>query len=109
MATRVNIVIDQGTDFETSVNLTDATGAQLDMTGMTAAAQIRKHHTSSNSTAFGTSLANTTGTLTLTLNNSVTSSLTAGRYVYDVELTDSSSKISRILEGIVTVTPEVTR
>ena len=42
MATRVNIVIDQGTDFETSVNLTDATGAQLDMTGMTAAAQIRK-------------------------------------------------------------------
>ena len=63
----------------------------------------------STSTAFSTALANATGTLTLTLNNSVTSALTAGRYVYDVELTDSSSKISRILEGIVTVTPEVTR
>ena len=109
MATRVNIVIDQGTDFETSVSLTDATGSQLDLTGMSAAAQIRKHHTSSNSTAFSTALANATGTLTLTLNNSVTSALTAGRYVYDVELTDSSSKIGRILEGIVTVTPEVTR
>ena len=48
MATRVNIVIDQGTDFETSVELTDTNGAQLDLTGMSAASQIRKHHTSSN-------------------------------------------------------------
>lgn len=109
MATRVNILIDQGTDFTTSVNLTDNNGAQLDLTGMSAASQIRKTHSSSNATSFSTSLANTTGTLTLSLNNSVTSSLSAGRYVYDVELTDSSSVVSRILEGIVTVTPEVTR
>lgn len=109
MATRVNIVIDQGTDFETSVELTDTNGAQLDLTGMTAASQIRKHHTSSNSTAFSTTLANSTGTLILSLNNAVTSALSAGRFVYDVELTDSTSKKSRILEGIVTVTPEVTR
>tara|TARA_A100001391_G_scaffold202737_2_gene193132 strand:+ start:434 stop:763 length:330 start_codon:yes stop_codon:yes gene_type:complete len=109
MATRVNILIDQGTDFTTSVSLTDNNGAQLDLTGMTAASQIRKTHSSSNSTSFTTALANNTGTLTLSLNNSVTSSLSAGRYVYDVELTDSSSVVSRILEGIVTVTPEVTR
>ena len=109
MATRVNILIDQGTDFTTSVNLTDNSGAQLDLTGMTAASQIRKTHSSSNATSFTTALANTTGTLTLSLNNSVTSSLSAGRYVYDVELTDSTSIKSRILEGIVTVTPEVTR
>lgn len=109
MATRVNILIDQGTDFITSVNLTDQNGAQLDLTGMTAASQIRKTHSSSNATSFTTALANNTGTLTLSLNNSVTSSLSAGRYVYDVELTDASSIKSRILEGIVTVTPEVTR
>ena len=109
MATRVNILIDQGTDFTTSVNLTDNNGAQLDLTGMTAASQIRKTHSSSNATSFTTALANNTGTLTLSLNNSVTSSLSAGRYVYDVELTDSSNIKSRILEGIVTVTPEVTR
>ena len=109
MATRVNILIDQGTDFTTSVSLTDNNGAQLDLTGITAASQKRKTHSSSNSTSFTTALANNTGTLTLSLNNSVTSSLSAGRYVYDVELTDSSSVVSRILEGIVTVTPEVTR
>lgn len=109
MATRVNILIDQGTDFTTSVNLTDNNGAQLNLTGMTAASQIRKTHSSSNATNFTTALANNTGTLTLSLNNSVTSSMSAGRYVYDVELTDSSNVVSRILEGIVTVTPEVTR
>lgn len=109
MATRVNIVIDQGTDFETSITLTDASGDQLDVTGMTAASQIRKTHSSSNSVSFITALANNTGSLTLSLNNSTTSSMTAGRYVYDVELTDSSNVVSRILEGVVTVTPEVTR
>ena len=109
MATRVNILIDQGTDFTTSVNLTDNSGLQLDLTGMSAASQIRKTHSSSNATNFSASLANNTGTLTLTLNNAVTSSMSAGRYVYDVELTDSTSIKSRILEGIVTVTPEVTR
>ena len=76
---------------------------------MSAASQIRKTYSSSNSTAFTTALANNNGTLTLSLNNSVTSSLSAGRYVYDVELTDASSVKSRILEGMVTVTPEVTK
>jgi len=32
----------------------------------------------------------------------------AGRYVYDVEL-DNNGVISRIVEGIVTVTPQVTK
>lgn len=109
MGTKVNIVIDQGTDFATTVSLTNAEGAQLDLTGMSAASQIRKTYSSSNSTAFTTALANNNGTLTLSLNNSVTSSLSAGRYVYDVELTDASSVKSRILEGMVTVTPEVTK
>ena len=76
---------------------------------MTAASQVRKTFTSSNATSFGTALANNNGTLTLSMNNSVTSALSAGRYVYDVELTDASGIKSRILEGMVTVTPEVTR
>lgn len=109
MATKVNIVIDQGTDFSTSISLTDSSGAQLDVSGLTAASQIRKSYTSSNATAFTTELSNTAGTLTLSLNNATTSTLSSGRYVYDVELTDQSSVVTRILEGIVTVTPEVTR
>lgn len=109
MGTKVNIVIDQGTDFATTVSLTDSDGVQLNLTGMSAASQIRKTFSSSNSTAFTTALANNNGTLTLSLTNSITSALAAGRYVYDVELTDSAAVKSRILEGMVTVTPEVTK
>jgi len=109
MGTKVNIVIDQGTDFATTVSLTNTAGSQLDLTGMAAASQVRKTFTSSNATAFATALANNNGTLTLSMNNSTTSALSAGRYVYDVELTDSSGIKSRILEGMVTVTPEVTK
>jgi len=109
MGTKVNIVIDQGTDFATTVSLTNTAGSQLDLSGMTAASQVRKTFSSANAIAFTTLLANNNGTLTLSMNNAVTSALSAGRYVYDVELTDSSSIKSRILEGMVTVTPEVTR
>ena len=109
MGTKVNIVIDQGTDFATTVSLTNSEGAQLNLTGMSAVSQIRKTFSSSNSVAFTTALENNNGTLTLSLNNATTSSLSAGRYVYDVELTDAAAVKSRILEGMVTVTPEVTK
>ena len=91
MATRVNIVIDQGTDFETSINLTDSNGDQLNLTGMSAASQIRKTHSSSNAVNFTTALANATGTLTLSLNNAVTSNTSSGRYVYDVSILSDST------------------
>ena len=109
MATKVNIVIDQGTDFATTVNLTDADGNELDVSGYSAAGQIRKSYTSSTATDFTMSLSAISSSLTLSLNNSTTSAMTSGRYVYDIELTDPSGIVSRILEGQVTVTPEVTR
>jgi hypothetical protein len=39
----------------------------------------------------------------------VTNNIAAGRYVYDCELNDGNGTISRLVEGIVTVTPGVTR
>ena len=51
----------------------------------------------------------TTYTTDLTLNANQTSNIVSGRYVYDIELTDASNSVSRIVEGIVTVTPQVTR
>lgn len=109
MATRVNIIIDQGTDFSTAINMTDSTGASLNLTGYSAASQIRKTHSSSNATAFTATITTANSTLTLAMNNSVTAALAAGRYVYDAELTDGSGTVSRVLEGMVTVTPEVTK
>jgi hypothetical protein len=108
MATTVNLLIDQGATFSTVINLEDTTGAPIDLTTYTGASQLRRHYTSSNSVSFNVSLSNT-GVVTLALTANQTAALTAGRYVYDVEVTDNSGTISRIVEGIVTVTPNVTR
>jgi len=110
MATKANLVIDQGTTYSATLNLTDENGDPLNLNGFTANSQIRKWYTSSNSVAFTTSINVSSGEITLFLTSNQTSNLASGRYVYDVEITETSTNaISRIVEGIVTVTPEVTR
>jgi hypothetical protein len=111
MATKANLVIDQGTSYSTTLTLTDDNGDPLALNGFTANSQMRKWYTSVNPAAvFATSINTTSAVVTLSLTANQTSSLTAGRYVYDVELTDTyANTISRIVEGIVTVTPQVTR
>ena len=51
MAIINNIFIDQGTDFAMTVDVQNALGNALDLTGYTLAAQIRKTYGSSNVTA----------------------------------------------------------
>ena len=51
----------------------------------------------------------TTGVITLSLTADQTSALEEGRYVYDLEiLQTSSSTITRVIEGIISVRPQVT-
>lgn len=108
MAQKVNLVIDQGTTFTTSFDVDDDAGNPIDLTGYTGYSQIRKHYTSSNAVSF-TVTANSAGVVVLSMNSNTTSTINAGRYVYDVELVSPQNTTSRIVEGIVTVTPQVTR
>jgi hypothetical protein len=89
--------------------LTDDIGDLLILSGYSANSQIRKWYTSSSPSAtFETQINVQSSVITLSLTASQTSNLVAGRYVYDVELS-LGSEVSRIVEGIVTVTPQVTR
>ena len=109
MAVKANLIIDQGTSYSVTITVQDTTESVIDLTEFTGASQIRKHYSSANSTAFTVTLGGVHGTVALTMNAATTNGLIAGRYVYDVELTDSSNLVSRVIEGIVTVTPSVTR
>ncbi len=109
MGTKVNLVVDQGATFETVLTLTQDNGDLIDLTGYTGTAQLRKHYTSSNSTSFTVTLGGANGTVTLGMSANTTANVVAGRYVYDVELVDSGNIATRLIEGIVTVTPQVTR
>ena len=109
MGTKVNLVIDQGSTFATTINLTDDSGELVNLTGYSGAGQIRKHYTSSSATSISVGLGGSNGTVTLALSANATSNIIAGRYVYDVEITSPAGEVTRIFEGIVTVTPQVTR
>lgn len=107
MSQRYDLIIDQGSDFAVEIDLFDDNG-DPDTTTYTAAAQMRKNYTSSNSFAFTCTVNNSI--LTLSMNAVTSSNVAAGRYVYDVELTDvASNTIHRILEGQITLTPQVTQ
>ena len=81
MAIIANLFIDQGTDFTVTVDVSDATGGVLDLTGYSAAAQIRKTYGSSSTSAvFTTNLGTPSqGKVTLSLTDTQTSALDAVR------------------------------
>ena len=111
MATISNIFIDQGADFETTVTISDSDGSAVDLTSYTALAQIRKTYESTTATAFTSTFATdrTTGQITISLTDTQTSTLESGRYVYDLLVTDAGGIKTRVVEGIATVNPSVSR
>jgi len=110
MAILANIFIDQGTDFSITVDVTDSAGDVLDLTGYTSSAQIRKTYSSSSvSETFTTSISAAVGQVTLSLNDTQTTGLESGRYVYDLNVTSTGGITTRVVEGQAIVTPGVTR
>lgn len=109
MAIKANIVIDQGSDWETTIDVTDEYGEAINLTGYTGQAQMRRHYTSTTAYAFTVSVNAIYGEVTLLISANTTDRITAGRYVYDLELTDPNGKKTRVIEGIATITPQVTR
>ena len=110
MAIISNLTIDQGTTFTASIDCTSSDNTPLNLNGYTVAAQLRKTYDSTTKTDFTAIIANAaTGRLQISLTPAQTGALSAGRYVYDVEITDSSGIITRVVEGQVEITPGVTR
>ena len=105
----------RGANGTTAMALTDnatvtlVTGA-LNLTGYTAAAQLRKSHGSTTATAFTATLASATdGIVQIKLTDTVTAALAYGRYVWDLHLTSASGTKTKVVEGIATLRPSVTR
>jgi|TARA_B100000242_G_scaffold256493_1_gene199926 hypothetical protein len=110
MASISNIFIDQGATFTTTVTVTDSNGDAVNLSGYSVAAQIRKTFLSSSATAFTASISNaSSGEITISLTDTQTTALEAGRFVYDVLITASGGTKTRVVEGQVTVNPSVTR
>jgi len=110
MAAFSEIIIEQGATFNTTINVEDTAGAAINLFGYTANSMMRKSYYSSSATTITSTVTGTAnGEVTLSVSATNTAALTPGRYVYDVIITSPTSVVTRVVEGIVTVLPSVTR
>ena len=107
----LNQSIDQGTTFSKQIIVyqTDGTTVQ-NLTGYTVSSQLRKNYTSTAYTTISVSNSSpTNGILVMSLTPAATAALKPGRYVYDVEVTAADATVTRAVEGVITINPEVTK
>ena len=110
MAAYVELTIEQGANFTSQVIVKDENNNPINLTGYSAAAQLRKSHYSVSATNFEVELTEpVSGQITISLNYSVTANLTPGKMVYDLLITDTSDIKTRIIEGIAVILPSATR
>jgi hypothetical protein len=102
--------IHQGTTFTRTLTIEEPAGTPVDITTYTFKAEIKKNKTDSTALdEFTITLSDpTNGILTMSLTDTETSALPAIIGFYDLIMTDGSSAKSRILEGRVTITQQVT-
>jgi len=103
--------MDQGTTFSSSVDLTNDDGSPIDVTNYSFVCQIRKSYYSSNATAnlVVTVSDAANGNITLGLDAANTANIRAGRYLYDLKMNTDDDRTIRVLEGIITITPQVSQ
>ena len=110
MAGFVELTIEQGANYSTTVTVNDSNGSPTNLTNYTAAAQLRKSYYSTTATEFTVAVTNAAaGQITMSITSANTANLTPGRYVYDLLITSPTSVKSRVIEGIATILPSVTR
>jgi hypothetical protein len=105
------LIVDQGATYESELDLVNDDGATINVAGYVFTGQIRKSYYSvkptANLTISVTDAAN--GNVLISLNAATTANIKAGRYVYDVKMKDTANVVTRIVEGIITITPQVTK
>ena len=108
MSTFSNLFIDQGSNFNTTIDLSDTPG--LSLTNYTAAGKIAKSYDGTVKATFSATVDSNSKVVSISLTAAQTAAIKPGRYVYDIIIVspDSPAVVTRILEGQIDVTPGVT-
>ena len=113
-ATVYDIVIEQGATYSQSITYTN-NGTAVNLTGYSARMQVRPTMEAATflielTNANGRiALGGVAGTIVLSIAAADTTAITAGRGVYDLELVSGSGVVTRLLEGVATISRNVTR
>lgn len=118
VAGRHDFVIEAGADLAIELEWSDESGGKVDLTGGSAAMQLRYSIADASPVVSLTEAASahgqivlggTAGTLTVKVNAATTGTLTAGPAVYDLLVTVAAGDKTRLIEGTATIREAVTR
>ena len=110
----LNLRFPQGATWDLSLTYLDSNGDPIDLTGYAARMQMRQSYEAEPAVlslltgGAGITLGGTAGTIDITVSASVTNDIPALQYVYDLEV-EASGVVTRVVQGLITVSPEVTR
>ena len=111
MAEYVELYLDQGSDFNTTINLNDDdSNLAVNIDSYVITSQLRRSMISANSVdSFTCTITDTyNGEFALSMPAANTSNLKPGTYFFDVKVT-ANNVTSRLIEGIIFVTPCITK
>jgi hypothetical protein len=107
-----DIICPQGATFDSTFTYKIG-GTAVNLTGFTAAMQVRTAYPASPfislTTGSGITLGGSAGTIRVVISATSTASYKAGQFLYDLELTSASGVVTRLIQGKFTITSEVTR
>lgn len=110
MATIAYLDIDQGSDFSAIMELENDDGTPMGLFGFNVYSQFRKSYMSNIGHSFNATIEDSAaGKIKLELLGTVSSYIKPGRYLYDIEIVSNSGNKTRVVEGIVTINPEITK
>lgn len=111
MATKLDLTVDQGSTFEKTLRFYTAPGVPKDLTGFQFRGQLRVDYSdAAPQGAFTfTVLDPAAGVVNMLLTATETAALEPGKLKYDVEMVRPNATVRRLFQGVVTVTPEVTK
>ena len=110
---KYDLYVPQGATFDRTLTL-ELNGEPVNLTGYTAAMDVRKEYESATpdlqlTNLTGIQLGGNTGTVTIGITATQTAALIAGNYKYDLELYAPDTTVTRLVYGDFIVSREVTR
>lgn len=110
-----DILVEQGATYISNLVWKDSDNVPIDLTGYTARMQFRRTKSATTALLSATTengyitLGGAAGTIDISIPDDITAALTVTRAVYDLELISSTGVVTRLIEGDVEISKEVTR
>lgn len=109
------LIVDQGATLQYSIEFRFTDGTVFDLTDYTARMQVRESHSSEDvvleltTENGGISIDGEDGVVWLLASPETTAALDDAEYVFDIEIISPGGTVTRSVEGICVITPEVTK